>query len=214
MSGEEIALGVILHLGTFFAVIVFFFKDILKLLRDIKSIGLILIVTFITGVIGVLGKDFFESLFSSPKLVAISFVITGIILFSTRKFIQAKKDKVELKDAIILGFTQAISIIPGISRSGTTISTLLFRRIDKEACFRFSFLVSIPIILGAALLEVRKIDFAVRNNFVNLFSGFIFSLLAGLAALWLLKLIIKKAKFYCFGYYCILIAALTLIFIK
>jgi len=214
MSGEEIALGVILHLGTLFAVIAFFFKDILKLLQDIKSIKLILIVTFITGIIGVLGKDFFESLFTSPKLVAISFLITGIILLFTRKFMQAKKNKIELKDAIILGFTQAISIVPGISRSGITISTLLFRKIDKEACFRFSFLVSIPIIFGAAVLEARKIDFAMQHNALNLIIGFIFSLISGLAALGILKLIIQKAKFYLFGYYCILIAVVTFLFVK
>jgi undecaprenyl-diphosphatase len=214
MAGEEIALGVILHLGTLVAVVIFFFKDILKLLGDIKSIGLILVVTFITGIIGVLGKDFFEGLFTSPGAVAFSFLITAIILLLTRKFSEGDKDKVGLKDAVIVGFTQAISIVPGISRSGTTISTLLFRKIEREECFRFSFLVSIPVILGAALLEARKVDFAVRNNSVNLSLGFVFSLISGLAALWFLKLIIKKAKFYYFGYYCIIIAVFTLIFIK
>jgi undecaprenyl-diphosphatase len=214
MSGEGIALSVVLHLGTLVAVIVFFFNDILKLLRDIKSIGLILLVTLITGTIGVLGKDFFEGLFSSPKAVAVSFIITAAILLSTRKFNQAKKDKVGLKDAVILGFTQAVSIIPGISRSGTTISTLLFRRIKKEECFKFSFLVSIPVILGAALLEARKVYFAMEKDALSLIAGFIFSLLTGIAALGILKLVIQRAKFYYFGYYCIIIAVLTLLFVK
>ncbi|MCX5706888.1 MAG: undecaprenyl-diphosphate phosphatase [Candidatus Omnitrophica bacterium] len=214
MSGEEIALTVILHLGTFFAVALFFFKDILKLLRDIKSLSLILLVTAITGVIGILGKDFFESLFTSPKLIAVSFLITGIILLFTRSFMEAKKNNVGLKDALILGVTQAIAIIPGISRSGMTISTLLFRRIEKETCFKFSFLVSLPVILGAALLEARKIDFAMQKDFLNLIVGFIFSLVTGLASLGILKLMIKRAKFYYFGYYCIVAAITTFLFIK
>lgn len=214
MSGEEIAISVVLHLGTLFAVVAFFRKDILKLLRDIKLISLILLVTLITGTIGLLGKDFFESLFSSAKAVGFSFAFTGIVLLLTRKFMDAKRDKVGLRDAIILGFAQALAIIPGISRSGITISTLLFRKIDKQTCFKFSFLVSIPIILGATLLEARKVDLALRSDFINLVTGFIVSLFAGLLALWILKLVITRAKFYYFGYYCIALAILTMVFIR
>ena len=214
LSGEEIAISIVLHLGTLFAVMVFFFKDILKTLRDIKLSLLLLLTTAITVVIGVLGKDFFEGLFTSPKAVAVSFMVTGIILLMTRKFMDAKKEKVGLKDAFILGFTQAVAIIPGISRYGMTISTLLFRRINKEACFKFSFLVSIPVILGAALLESRKVDFALQKDFANLAFGFIASVITGLLSLLILKLVIKHSKFYYFGYYCIVAAILTIIFVK
>jgi undecaprenyl-diphosphatase len=214
MSGEEITISVVLHLGTLAAVVAFFFKYITKLLRNIKLISFLLISTVITGVIGILGRGFFESLFIAPKKVAISFLITGIILLFTRKFMQSKKNKVDLMDAVILGFSQAIAIIPGISRSGITISTLLFRRIDKETCFRFSFMASIPVILGAALSDAKNIDFVIRKDFSNLIAGFIFSLLSGLAALWILKLVIKRARFYYFGYYCLLAAILTFLFVK
>ena len=214
MRGEEVAISVVLHLGTLVAVVAFFFKDILRLLRDLKTISLVLSVTLITGVIGVIGKDFFESLFTSPKLIAIALVVTGIILISTRKFAEPDKAEVSFKDALILGFTQGIAIIPGISRSGITISTLLFRGIGRQACFRFSFLVSIPIILGAALLESRKIDFAIQHDFVNLLAGFIFSLFCGLAALSILKAVIQRAKLYYFGYYCFAVALVTLLFVK
>jgi len=214
MSGEELAISVVLHLGTLLALSIFFFKDIVRLLGDLKTLALIIIVTLITGIIGIAGKDFFESLFSSPKLIAVAFAITGSILLFTRKFTAAKREEVNFKDALILGFTQALAIIPGISRSGATISTLLFRRIEWQTCFRFSFLVSLPVILGAALLETRKIDFLIQHDFANLALGFVFSLLCGLVALRILKRVMQQAKFYYFGYYCLLLAVFTLIFIK
>lgn len=214
LSGEEIALAIVLHLGTLIAVVVFFFKEILEVLRDKAYLALVILVTFITGVIGLIGKDFFEGLFSSTKAVVVSFLITGVILLLTRNFMSAKNEKIGTKDALILGFTQAIAILPGISRSGITISTLLFRKIEKEACFKFSFLISIPLILGATLLEIRKIGSALEGNLVNLTAGFVASVICGLIALFILKAVIKRAKFYYFGYYCILVALLTLIFIK
>ncbi|MBN2830774.1 MAG: undecaprenyl-diphosphate phosphatase [Candidatus Omnitrophica bacterium] len=213
-SGEEIAVSVILHLGTLFAVIIFFFGDIIKAMRDLKLIWFIVLTTFITGVIGILGRGFFEGLFNSPKAVIFALFITGVILLMTRRFPDGKKDKFKLKDALILGLTQAVAIVPGISRSGITISTLLFRGGSRETCFKLSFLVSIPLILGAALLEFKKIDFAIQDNPANIIAGFIASLISGLLSLFLLKLVIKCARFYYFGYYCILVAVLALFFIK
>ena len=214
IQGEELTLSVILHLGTAFALIIFFFKDILRLVHNLKLLSLILIVSIITGLIGILGKDFFESLFSAPRLVAGALIITGIVLILTKKFVDGQRKDLSIKDAVILGFTQAIAIIPGISRSGITLSTLLFRKIDRETSFKFSFLVSIPVIFGAALLEAKKIKFALNAGIINFAVGFMFSLVSGLIALWLIKIIISRAKLYYFGFYCILIAIITLLFVK
>lgn len=214
ISGSGVVISIILHLGTLLSLIIFFFRDILKLLRNIKLVWLIIIVTAITGIIGVSGRDFFEGLFSSTRAVAIALLFTGIILILTRKFTAAKRNSLNVKDAIILGFTQGIAIIPGISRSGITISTLLFRKLDKETSLRFSFLVSIPVILGAALLESKNISLTHVLDIKNLIIGFIFSLLTGIFSLWILKRILNKAKLYYFGYYCIFIAIFTLLFIK
>lgn len=214
ISGQEITLSVVLHLGTICALIIFFFKDILGALRNLRFLFFIIIVTIITGIVGILGKDFFESLFSSAKLVAIALILTGTVLILTKKFMHAKRDILDIQDAIILGLAQAIAIVPGISRSGITISALLFRKIDRETSFKFSFLASIPAILGASLLEAQKIDFALKTDFKNFILGFIFSLLSGLFSLWILKLVLRKAKFHYFGYYCIFIAIITLLFIK
>ena len=214
MSGQELALSVILHLGTTAALIIFFSKDILRIfmLRDKKLLFLIVIVTVITGAIGVAGKEFFEGLFSSVKLVAVALILTGIILILTRRFMEYKREALGIKDALVLGFAQAIAIIPGISRSGITISTLLFRRVDKEASFKFSFLAAIPSILGAVLLEAKKINFALGLQPANFTAAFISSFLAGFFSLWILKTVLRHAKLHFFGYYCILAAIFTLLY--
>ncbi len=214
ITGQELVTSVILHLGTVLALIIFFFKDIISLLRNLRLCLLIIVVTAVTGIIGIAGKDFFEELFGSPKLVAIALVVTGIILITTKKYMDAKRNSVGFKDAFILGITQGIAIIPGISRSGITISTLLFRKIDRETSFKFSFLAAIPAVLGAALLEYKDIGHIASADFINLACGFVFSLLAGLFSLRVLKLVLGKAKLHYFGYYCIFIAVVTLLFIR
>lgn len=211
---EVIALDIVLHLGTAFALLIFFFKEILTAFRSFKTISKIFITTVITGIIAVAGKDFFESLFSSPKLVASSLIITGIMLISTKKFALGKNKELSILDSVILGIAQGIAVIPGISRSGITISTLLFRKIDAATSFRSSFLVAIPVIFGAALWESKKIGHALEGQMAGFISGFVFSLLTGIFSLWLLKKILYRAKFHYFGYYCIIVAVLTLIFLK
>jgi len=214
ISSQELPLYVVLHLGTALSLIIFFFKDILMTLRNKKTLLLIALVTIITGTIGIIGEEFFEKLFSSPRLVALALIITGIILIFTRKFSQAERSILHIKDALILGVTQGIAIIPGISRSGITISTLLFRKIDRETAFKFSFLASIPAIIGAALLEVKKVDITLRTDMINFTVGFIASFFTGLFSLCVLKLVLRKAKFHYFGYYCIFVALITLLFIR
>lgn len=214
VTEEALAVSVVLHLGTSLALVIFFFRDILNLLRNFRVLSYIIIVTLITGIIGMSGKGFFERLFDSPRLVSIALIVTGIILILTRKFMQAKRRALNIKDAFILGLTQGVAIIPGISRSGITISTLLFRGLDRETSFRFSFLASIPAIFGAAILEAKDIHLAGNMQAGNLMIGFIVSLLTGLLSLKILKAILGKAKLYYFGYYCIIIAVITLLLIK
>lgn len=213
IKSEVIALTVTLHLGTVLALAVFFFKDIIAALRNFKSAALIIVVTLITGTIGVLGKDFFEETFSSLRLIGLALIVTGVMLFITKKFMEGKRSEPTFKDAVILGLTQAIAIMPGISRSGTTVSTLLFRKLDRETAFRFSFLVSIPVILGAALMEARKIESGLNAHFLNYAAGFAASFLSGLLALYILKVVLGKAKLYYFGYYCIIVGIITFLFL-
>lgn len=214
ITGKEIALSIVLHLGTLLALIVFFFKDILRTFKDMVLIFLILVVTIITGIFGIIGKDFLEGLFSSVLAVSWALFINGIILIMSKKFRDKKRDILDIKDAVFLGIAQAISIIPGISRSGITISLLLFRKINWQMSFRFSFLVSIPAILGATFLEAKRISFALQIEPKNFLLGFLASFLSGILALEILKRILQKARFYYFGYYCIIIAIISLLFLR
>ena len=214
LGGEELATTIILHLGTALALVIFFFKDILGLFKDKKLLGMVALVTVITGSIGLLGGEFFENLFSSVRLVAVSLMVTGIILIFTRKIQHHYRKNPLPADALILGVTQGIAIIPGISRSGITIATLLFRGLDRETSFKFSFLAAIPVIFAAFLLELKNIHLALNADFAFLVVGFVSSFLSGLLALHILKLILQKAKLHYFGYYCIIVACLTLLFVR
>lgn len=215
MQEGVIALDVTLHLGTLLALIIFFWKDIVLVLRDKKAIGQILVVTIITGAIGVGGKDFFESLFSSPHAVAYGWIVTGLLLLSTKCVIgRIGRSNFRWSDAGILGLTQGMAIIPGISRSGTTIATLVLRGIEREKAFAYAFIVGIPAILGAAILEAKHIDPALQQEFSLLAMGFITSALAGFFSLWFLRFIIRRSKLHYFGWYCLLAATLTFLFIR
>ncbi|MEW6101281.1 MAG: undecaprenyl-diphosphate phosphatase [Candidatus Omnitrophota bacterium] len=214
IAQNQVAISVILHLGTLLSLVVFFFNDIIRALKSLRTIWLIIIVTFVTGIIGLSGKDFFEKLFSSHKLAALSLIITGLVLISTKRFLRGERKSLQPKDALILGLTQGAAIIPGISRSGLTISTLLFLKIEPALCFRFSFLASIPAVFGAALLEAKEIDFALKENFPGLLAGFTLSFIFGLFSLWFLRSVLLKQKLHYFGYYCIIAAVITLLFIR
>lgn len=212
-TGEELVISIVLHLATILAVAVFFYRDILLALQDKKAILAIALVTFITGVIGIAGKEIFENLFSSIKYLTLAWIISGVVILLTKCFMSGKRNTVTLKDSLILGITQGLAIVPGISRSGITVSTLLFRGLDIKRSFSFSFIVSLPAILGAAALEAQKIDFSLKANFLNLGLGFVFSFITGLLSLWLLRKILARAKFHYFGYYCIFMGLLSYILI-
>lgn len=214
VTNGQLALSVVLHLGTAFALVVFLFKDIVRVLKDFRLLSLLFITTAITVIIGFAGKDFFEKLFFSTTLAAFALIVTGIILIFTKRFMAGTRNNLNFKDASILGLTQSIAIIPGISRSGATVSTLLFRGIDRDKSFYFAFLAAIPVIFGAALFEIKKVNFALKVEPMALAAGFLASFFTGILSLGILKLVIHKAKLHYFGYYCIIVAVVTLLFIR
>ena len=211
LRGEEIVLPLVLHAGTLVAVVFFLRKEIRRLFTDGRLALLVLTSTVITGIIGVAGEKFFKGLFLRPAVVAPGMIFTGIVLLSLRKRqAQATRETLGFRDAAAAGLAQALALVPGISRSGMTISALLWRKVDRETCFNYSFLISIPAVLGATLLESRHIKEAIRIDFVNLAVGFAFSLVFGLVALSLLKRVMAKDKFHWFGYYCLTLGAALL----
>ncbi len=221
ISGDKLLLTVVLHAGTFLSVLVYYRKKVIEIIINSVNIILkpkqvekddknyifgILIVTVITGISALFFKDFFESLFSKPIYASIALFITGMILLLTLK----TKEKPEInitRDSILVGLAQSFAIIPGISRSGSTISTTLFLGWNKEKGTEFSFIAFLPAMLGAIILEAKKISMI--TDIFTLFIGFLVSFIVGLLAIGYLIKIIKKQKFYIFGIYCILISILS-----
>ena len=210
---------VMLHFGTLLAVIVFFWKDILKILKSLftldfkskegKLITFIIVGTVPVALAGFIFHDIIESLFSNLLAVGISLIITGIILLLTKK--SEGKKELTLFDSILIGIAQAFALIPGISRSGATISTGFFRGINKETVFKFSFLLSIPAIIGANLLELIKNPIT-ETDVLPLFVCVITSALIGYLSLKILYSMLKKGKFYYFSFYCFILGLLVLIY--
>lgn len=206
---NQILLDIVLHLGTLSALVVFLFRDIRRLL-NLKILFYIFLATALTAIIVMMGREFFESMFLSVKKISIPLLISAVILLCTKRFAKAQRTFPELKilDAFWLGIAQGFSVIPGLSRSGITISTLLFRSVERETAFKFSFLVSMPAILGAMIFKINDFSRLSLFEFRYMIFGFFTSFLSGLAALKILLTVIRKAHLYLFGYYCLFLALL------
>ncbi|MCW4014913.1 MAG: undecaprenyl-diphosphate phosphatase [Candidatus Bathyarchaeota archaeon] len=211
---------VTLHLGTLTVVLIAFRKDITNILkaltkRDFQTPQGKTAIYIATGsipiaVIALTFYDTIKSLFSNLTAIAIALIITGCILFVSEKRVGTKK--MNTTDSILIGLAQAIAIIPGISRSGTTVSTALLRKIDKTTAFKYSFLLSIPAVIGATILEAK--DLVTGNiDLAPLLVGAIVSMLVGYASLKLLQKIVINQKLHLFAYYCWTAGTAILVFI-
>jgi len=197
-----------LHLGTIIVTILVFFKDIVKIVErfvklDFKSqdgrLGPLILVGIIpTGVIGLGFRFFIEPLFYNLFAVAIGFVISGFILFSTKQ--KTKGKGLSLWDSILIGIAQGIAIAPGISRSGATIGAGLIRGVKKEVAVKYAFLISIPAILGATVVEMGGLVWD-----IDLLAGLVgmsVSMTVGFLSFKALLRIVKHGNLYKFAYYC------------
>lgn len=218
---HSIAFDVIVHLATALAVVVYFWRDILKVLSPMsdvqgrKMLWLLVVATFFTGVIGLTFKDYFESLFNSVSAVGWFLILTGIVIILAERIGKGRRklEEMNLLDAVLIGLAQGAAIVPGLSRSGTTISASLARNLDRTLAARFSFLLSIPAILGAGLIESKEIIKAGATD-VGLWSlifGFIAAFISGWIAIKIFMNIIQKTSIRIFAYYCWVVGALVLI---
>ncbi|MGD9975281.1 MAG: undecaprenyl-diphosphatase UppP [Desulfatirhabdiaceae bacterium] len=223
----EILFDISVHVGTLVAVIVFLREELLAMLRalnrgihqirhqqlvwrsawqdrDIRLAALIVIGSFPTAILGLCFKQISETLFSTVLIVGIDLIITGVLLWFTRRFHRSGRsiDGLSIRDALIIGTVQGFAIMPGISRSGSTISAGIFLGINHELAARFSFLLSIPAVLGATLLSLK--DFMDVGGMVwqTWFAGAIASGIVGYLSLKVLLLIVKKGNLFSFAPYC------------
>ena len=224
---SSLAFDTFLHLGTLIAVMWFFRYDIIKMLRSwILSIEdliqgrfqegfysdpykrlawYVILATIPVGIVGVLFEDSVDALFSGALYVPAFFLfVTGTILYLSQRMASGNinMNNISKRQALLMGLGQACAILPGLSRSGTTIAAGLTAGLDKEFAAKFSFILSIPAILGAFLLQAKDIGSAMDANFLPVILGFIASIIAGYMAIkWMLDLI-KNRNLDIFAYYC------------
>jgi len=231
-----LAFDISVHVGTLIAVVIYFFKDIVGILkalakwlsvlpdrqaaigllkedREIRIALLIITGSIPTAILGLLFKEIAETLFSSVTIVGVTLIITGIILWYTRGLRETGHGirQFTVKNSFAIGIVQGLAIIPGISRSGSTIAAGLFLGLDRETAARFSFLLSIPAVAGAGLLGAG--DLLGQSNLPTtiIATGTLVSCIVGYASLKLLVWMVRRGRLHFFAPYCAVLGCLALI---
>ncbi|NQZ58457.1 MAG: undecaprenyl-diphosphate phosphatase [Lentisphaeraceae bacterium] len=229
----SLAFDVFVHFGTLFAIFIYFRKDIWQMIKTLPAVpafffnGLklkndreqpvafsayVIIASIPTAIIGLTFKDQVETVFRDPKMVAAALLFTAAILFST-KFIKDKGHFICWWQAVLIGLVQGMAIIPGISRSGTTIIVALWLGIARETSARFSFIMSIPAVAGAVLLQCK--DLMNTNESIPLLTyatGTIVAAASGYLAIIFVMDLVKKQKLEYFAYYCLAVSLAAFLF--
>jgi len=234
-SRGDIAFEVFLHLGTLFSILTLFWKDIVRMIEsvaravtvpaamkenykhdaDLRLAWYVVLGTLPAAVVGVLFEHQVESLFSDPKLVADMLIVTGVILYLTRFAHVRDNGSMNGFQSFIIGIGQAVAVIPGISRSGSTISTGMYLGVQPEEATRFSFLLAVPVIAGAALLKAKEL-YAAHTPIADITPmavGAVFAYLVGILAIKFLLGVVRRGKFVWFAYYCIIAGIAGIIFL-
>jgi undecaprenyl-diphosphatase len=216
LEDEGLFFIIVIHIGTLIPVVVIFWQDIWALIRRPfqKMTYLLVVASLPIAIVGLLLRDVVGAAFVSLWALAAGFVVTGVVLLISDKFRKTTKTSEEITyaDALFIGAAQAVAIMPGISRSGSTIAAALARGISREAAVKFAFLMSIPAILGALLIQiidlVRDYDTALRDiNFLNLGAGMLAAMISGYIAIKFMLAAVKRAKLRYFAIYVLALAA-------
>lgn len=229
-----LAFDVLLHVGTLVAVIVYFFNDIVNMIKgfllslvDLKDGNFIeelkkdpykklawltILATIPIGIVGVLFNDIVESMFMGLTVPAFLLLITGCLLYVSQRMNSGRIDvrNISLKEALIMGCGQALAILPGLSRSGTTIAAGLFAGLDKEFAAKFSFILSIPAILGAAVFQLKDLSGG-SIEIGACIAGFIVAAISGYLAISFLLKIVREKSLDIFAYYCWIVGIIVLV---
>jgi len=217
---ESLLMTVVLHFATALSTIIIFRKDLVEIFGGLLQFknnesfqfSLKIVISMIpAALVGLFFNDQIESLFGGElTLVGSMLLITGLLLFLADKAKSSAK-QVGIKGAILVGLSQAIAILPGISRSGATISTAVILGIDKEKAARFSFLMVVPLIFGKMAKDILSGDIQYESaTFLPLIIGFFAAFFTGMIACkWMIKLV-KRSQLKYFAYYCFAIGAIVI----
>ena len=206
-----IAFDLVLHLGTLLPIVWVYrteLKDLIKqffskpLASESRLAWWILLGSVPTAAIGIGFEDWFNQIFETPKMVASAFFVTGTVLFLTKFLSSGERDEPQMtwKDALLIGAVQGLAITPGISRSGSTIAIAMLLGMKRDLAARYSFLLSIPAIVGGFILKMDELDLSVVSP-AELGSGFVVSAVSGLFALKILLKLVNSGDFSKFAYY-------------
>ena len=236
ITQSQLTFDISVHMGTLLAVLVVYSSDILAMIssvfgflskavlfkpvshlvnkdKNLQLAGLIVIGSIPTAIIGLVLKQLEHVLFTSEVLVGLMLILTGTILWVSRNYYSSenKKNLFGIKKAFFIGITQGLAVIPGISRSGTTIAAGMFIGLDRHTAAKFSFLLSIPAILGAQVLSIKDmINSGLTIDPVTIYAT-IASFIIGLIALKILLKLVHSGRFHLFAPYCWLIGSLVLL---
>jgi len=216
MKEPQITFDVVLHIGTLIPVLIVFWGDIWTLIKKPfqKMTGLLILGTVPAVVFALLFKNTVEALFANILFLAAGFTITGIVLILADRFSKGAKtdNDITIVDALLVGCAQGVAIAPAISRSGSTIAASLGRKMNRETAAKFSFLLSIPAILGAAVMEGRDVikSGAADLDWLCMGAGFLAAMLSGYLAVKFMLNIIKRAKLKYFAVYVFILAVIII----
>lgn len=216
-SGDlnTLTFDVALHAGTLLALILCFWRDWFAMLAHKRRLfSLIILASIPAGVAGFLFNDIIEESLRSPYIISISLIVIGIVMFLSEKMFKHRNiDNLNLLDALLIGISQSVALVPGVSRSGITIASGLFRGLDRSSSARFSFLLSTPIVAGATLLHAKKMLLNGTASYdIDLFAaGFAASAVTGFMAIKFLLRFFQKYSLNIFVYYRFLLAAVILL---
>lgn len=216
INGDYLLFDMLLHVGTAMAVITVFFKELLSLLKPpFKTIGYILLASVPAVIVGVLFNSAIEAFFASGKYLCFFFLITAIIMFVTEFIGRRVKEprEFDIVTAAAMGLMQGVAVFPGISRSGSTIFGGTAAKGKREEVAKFSFFMSLPVILGGALLQAFKLEGDMSIEWYCVIIGMTAAFLSGLFAIKLMIRLIARADYKWFGVYLTVLSVLTFIFL-
>lgn len=211
IAKPPVLFNIMVHVGTLGAVIIYFRKELLKVSR--RTVWLVVVGTIPAAIVGLFLQNYIEQIFSSLKLMGLALLVTAGFLFSTKKLrlFNRQFNLLNWQDALFVGLFQALAILPGISRSGSTIIAGLWRQASRETAFRFSFYLAIPAILGALILQFPELISSPYGYLGQGILGMVIAGVVGYLALKILEQTLVKAKFWIFGIYCAIIGLIVLL---
>ncbi|MBM4137550.1 MAG: undecaprenyl-diphosphate phosphatase [Nitrospira sp.] len=210
---DTLSFDVALHAGTLLALLICFWKDWIELItKKQRLFGLLVLASLPAGIAGFLLNDVAETVLRKPLIISVMLIIFGLLMLIAEKALKIRDiENIGFNDAIVIGIAQAVAIVPGVSRSGITITAGLFMGFQREASARFSFLLSTPIIACATLLHLKKLIGGHQNHdFQLFFTGFIASCITGFIAIKFLLHFLKRHPLNVFVYYRFLLAVVII----